>query len=268
MSAVAGFAPWWLSGVKAQTRTVGALIMRELHTRFGRENIGYLWLFVEPAILAAGIATIHSYSQFNLLPWGMDVVSFYVSGYTTYVAFRGALGRATSTLNSNGTLLYHRGVTIVDMVIARTLLDAVAALTAGTLLMCLCAAMGFGHVPGRPLLFLGAWALNLWFCFGLAMLILAAGIVFPATEKLVPPFTYLMLPMSGAFNIFQQLPPFGREIMGLIPIAHINEMVREGVFEDFNSPYVDVPYVVAWCMALTLLGFLAIAAARPKVTFE
>jgi capsular polysaccharide transport system permease protein len=29
-----------------QRRVIGALIMRELHTRFGRDNIGYAWIFV------------------------------------------------------------------------------------------------------------------------------------------------------------------------------------------------------------------------------
>ena len=27
-----------------QLDVIGALVMRELHTRFGRNNIGYLWL--------------------------------------------------------------------------------------------------------------------------------------------------------------------------------------------------------------------------------
>jgi ABC-2 type transport system permease protein/capsular polysaccharide transport system permease protein len=33
-----------------QRRVIGALLMREVITRFGRHNIGFLWLFVEPMI--------------------------------------------------------------------------------------------------------------------------------------------------------------------------------------------------------------------------
>ena len=44
-------------GVKAdegswliQRRVLGALLLRELLTRYGRNNIGFLWLFVEPML--------------------------------------------------------------------------------------------------------------------------------------------------------------------------------------------------------------------------
>ena len=36
------------SALATQFRVIGALILRELHTRYGRENIGYLWMIGEP----------------------------------------------------------------------------------------------------------------------------------------------------------------------------------------------------------------------------
>jgi ABC-type polysaccharide/polyol phosphate export permease len=33
---------------------LGALLIRELLTRYGRHNIGFLWLFVEPMIFTLG----------------------------------------------------------------------------------------------------------------------------------------------------------------------------------------------------------------------
>jgi ABC-type polysaccharide/polyol phosphate export permease len=35
-------------GWDIQVRVIGALMLRELTTRFGRENIGFLWIMVEP----------------------------------------------------------------------------------------------------------------------------------------------------------------------------------------------------------------------------
>ncbi len=268
MNATLTAAPWWLSGVRTQSRTVGALILRELHTRFGRDNVGYLWLFLEPGLLAIGIATVHSFGNFSVLPWGMEVVPFYVSGYTAYVTFRGAVNRAGTTVEANGSLLYHRGVTIVDMLLARVVLDTVAPFVAGLLIMLAAAAMGLGTVPGRPLLFLGAWALNFWFCFGMAMLAMAGNVLFPTLDRLIHPMTYLLLPVSNVFTIFEQIPSFGKDFMVWIPTAQINEMIREGVFEHFDSDLTKPGYVICWCMGLTLLGMLGVSAARPKVMLE
>ncbi len=50
----------FLRSLQAQGRVVGALIMRELHTRYGRENIGYLWMILEPMMFAAAVAVLHS----------------------------------------------------------------------------------------------------------------------------------------------------------------------------------------------------------------
>ena len=44
---------------RQQLRVIGALIIREMHTRFGRRRFGYLWLFFEPLLLGAMVAVIH-----------------------------------------------------------------------------------------------------------------------------------------------------------------------------------------------------------------
>jgi hypothetical protein len=41
---------YW-KGLKVQARVLNALMIRELMMRYGRGNIGFLWLIVEPMIL-------------------------------------------------------------------------------------------------------------------------------------------------------------------------------------------------------------------------
>ena len=49
----------FMVALKVQLRVIGALILRELHTRYGRENVGYLWMFLEPMLLASVIGLLH-----------------------------------------------------------------------------------------------------------------------------------------------------------------------------------------------------------------
>lgn len=37
----------FLKSLAIQRRVIGALIMRETYTRFGRENLGFAWIFGE-----------------------------------------------------------------------------------------------------------------------------------------------------------------------------------------------------------------------------
>ena len=56
-----------------QKRVIGALLMREIITRYGRNNIGFLWLFVEPLLITLmilllwGAARANQYSDLNII---------------------------------------------------------------------------------------------------------------------------------------------------------------------------------------------------------
>lgn len=254
-------------GLKVEARIVGALMMRELHTRFGRDNIGYLWVFLEPLLLATGIAVIHKLGGFRP-PFGMDVVPFYVSGYTSYILFRTLVNRAGQTVESNATLLFHRHITLFDLLLARALLDTVAPFVAALLLLSLSAALGLGPMISRPLIFMGAWLLNFWFVFSLSMLSLAGCVKFPTLERFIHPGTYLVLPISGVFLILEQMPPVAAYYCSFMPLAHINELMRMGVFSSFDSPYLSIRYLVTVCMVLTLLGLISLRPARRHVEME
>ena len=41
-----------------QRRVIGALLMREVITRYGRHNVGVLWLVLEPLAFTIGVAAL------------------------------------------------------------------------------------------------------------------------------------------------------------------------------------------------------------------
>jgi len=47
--------PDFLRSLVIQTRVIGALVMREIITRYGRHNIGFMWVFVEPMMFTGGV---------------------------------------------------------------------------------------------------------------------------------------------------------------------------------------------------------------------
>jgi capsular polysaccharide transport system permease protein len=250
-----------LRGLEVQARVVGALILRELHTRFGRDNIGYLWFLGEPMLLASGVSLVHLTSRFPV-PGGLDIVPFYVTGYCAYMMFRSNLNRAAATIEVNRTLLYHRQVTPFDLVFSRCLLEFAATLASMYILLGLATAVGLGHMPDRPLTLLLGMALMLWFTFGIAMIIAAASEFTTLTERLVHPFTYLSLPVSGMFFLIEWLPPSFQPWVALWPTAQITEIVRMGEFGQIESRWINIPYLVAVNAVLTLIGLAYLRLAR------
>ena len=56
---------------RTQLRVIGALTLREMSSRFGKENLGYLWLFGEPALLGGAIGVLHVITGHEM-PGGLD----------------------------------------------------------------------------------------------------------------------------------------------------------------------------------------------------
>jgi capsular polysaccharide transport system permease protein len=265
--AIAPLDPEFTRALQTQMRVIGALVMRELHTRFGRDNIGYLWVFIEPMILAVAVTSMHVGGG-SRLGSGMDPAPFWITGYTPFIMFRAVVSRSEGALEGNRSLLYHRAVTITDMLIARALLEGVVTVFVLFLLLGATLVLGMGSMPGRPLLFLEGLFLMLWFSFAVSMLVCVGCELSPTVARFIHPVIYIALPLSGAFYLLSWMPEPYRSWLTWFPMPHIFELIREGQYSFYDSEYVDIPYVIIWCMVLTLGGLTAVRLIRRRLDLE
>jgi capsular polysaccharide transport system permease protein len=254
-----------VQGFRIQGRVIHALLLRELQTRFGRGHLGFLWLFLEPLLLAVGI------SVFKLLvnSGGTGAVPpflFVVVGYAPYFAFRAIINRAATAFQANMTLMYHRQVRLLDIMIARNLLE-MAAVTCVLLLVVAGTSWFTGFTPYSIPVLVAALMLMFSFANGVGLLVAAAAARWEIVDKIVHPLTYLSLPFSGALFALHFMPPSWRDVLLWNPQANLHEMVRDGMFGDLIPAYYDVTYVVIWVFMVNLLGIAAVRAVRTKLEF-
>src|SRR5262249_22138318 len=70
-----------------QLRVLHALLMREVVTRFGRENVGVLWLVGEPMLFTLAVTTL--WSMVGLHHGSpIPIVAFAVTGYSSVLMWR------------------------------------------------------------------------------------------------------------------------------------------------------------------------------------
>lgn len=253
-----------IDGLHVQAHVIGALLMRELHTRYGRDNIGYAWLLIEPMTLALAVSALHfgqgAHGASNILP-----VPFTIGGYCMFMIFRGVIGKAESTIDPNKPLLYHRMVTLFDMMVARALLEAVSALVAMVVLLAGAYSIGLANEPYQPMMMLAAWLYMVWFSFALGMSICAACYMSKAASKFVHPVVYLLMPISGTFFILGWIPEPYRTWLTWLPLNQIFEMFHSAHFASVDSPYVDLIYLTGWCLVLTLVGLVSLRIVRTHI---
>jgi capsular polysaccharide transport system permease protein len=258
MPSAHGFA----ASARVQRRIIAALVLRELLTRYGRHNIGFVWLFFEPMLFTLGIATLWSLSSVTHGS-SLPIVSFAVTGYSSVLVWRNAANRCNKALQTNWALLFHRNVTPLDIFAARILLEVVGATVSLVVLSSIFVLAGQADPPEDLLTALLAWLLLGWFAFGFGLTVGALTERSDVFERIWHVAAYLLFPLSGAVFMVDWLPEAAQAVVLALPMVHGVEMLRHGWFGAVVPTHESVAYMVIWNLVITMIG-LALALTTPR----
>lgn len=256
-----------LASLKIQSRVIGALLMREILTRYGRHNIGFLWLFVEPMLFTLGITLLWTLAG---LRHGHDlpIVAFALTGYSSVLVWRNMPGRLCGSVEANLALMYHRNVKLMDVFAARLLLEGVGATISFVLLGVAFISLGWMKPPEDVVKVAEAWFLLIWFGASLAVLVGAWSAHTEIADKIWHPAAYLLFPLSGAAFMVEWLPPAAQKALLFLPMVHGVELLREGYFGSAVRAHYDIGYMAIVCLCLTLCGLALLRDAGRKLVPE
>jgi ABC-type polysaccharide/polyol phosphate export permease len=246
-----------MRSLQIQRQVLHALLMREVITRFGRENLGVLWLIGEPMIFTLGVAALWSAADMNhgsVLP----IVAFAITGYSSVLVWRNTVGRCNSGIQQNLNLLYHRNVRVLDVFVTRIVLEVVGATGSFIVLTMVFLALEWIEPPVDLLTVVGGWALLCWFGGALAITIGAVTAYSEVVDRLWHPVSYLLFPLSGAAFMVDWLPQAGRDVVLMLPMVHGVEMVRDGFFGAIVRTHYDVPFLVVCNLVLSFAGLFVL----------
>lgn len=236
-----------------QRRVIGALLMRESLTRFGRHNLGFLWLFVEPMLFTLGVAALWSALQ-SIHNSTLPIIAFAVTGYSTVLLWRNMPSRAIGSVGPNLSLMYHRNVKVIDVFAARLLLEGAGATISFVILSIVFISIGWMKPPEDVLKVALGWFLMAWFGVSLAVLLAALSERWEVVEKIWHPANYLIFPLSGAAFLVDAFPSGVQKMLVLVPMVNGAEMIRDGYFGSAVRSHYDAGYLALWCAGLTLFG--------------
>jgi|KBSMisStandDraft_5_1062788.scaffolds.fasta_scaffold367541_2 ABC-2 type transport system permease protein/capsular polysaccharide transport system permease protein len=238
---------------RVERRVIWALMLREILTRYGRHNIGFLWLFVEPMIFTLGVATLWTALK-AVHGSNLPIIAFAITGYSSVLLWRNMPSRCIGALEPNLSLLYHRNVRPIDVYLARLLLEAAGATMSFVMLTLFFHFIGWLDFPENVLQVVFGWFMIAWFGIALAILLGALSENSEAVEKLWHPAAYLLFPLSGAAFLVNALPTAAQQLVLYLPMVNGVEFVREGFFGSKMIAHYDMGYMALANTALTVLG--------------
>lgn len=255
------------AGWRIQRRVIGALMIRELVTRFGRENIGFLWMMVEPLLFAGMVGLLWRYMK-GPEEHGVSIVAFVASGYIPLTFFRHAVMKSTLIFTVNGSLLYHRQIKVLDFIFVRFLIEMIGAMMAFVFIATILIALNEFPVPANLEALLGGWFLYCFFTLSLCLVLGPVSEMSEVIEKVMPVTLYIMIPFSGVFNMVSWLAPQFQHAMLYSPFVSPMELIRYGIFGDAVSPMWDVSVPIVVSLILTLVGLALCRRVRSKLVVE
>lgn len=256
-----------ISVVHHHSRIIGALLLREVVTRYGRKGIGFLWVVGEPLMFCLGVLALWTLIKPEY-EHGVRVAPFIMTGYMCLLLLRHTISYSVTAVQANTGLLHHRKISILHIYLSRSILEFAGATVAFVVVYALLLILGAVELPRDVVLLYSGWLLLWWFATGLALVFSGLAMEFEVMERIVPVLMYLMIPMSGAFIMASWLPDRWRSLFLLIPLPHTIEMVRAGVFGEFVPTYYDPVYVMVWAASLNCLGLLLLARAKKRLEVE
>lgn len=255
------------AGWRIQRRVVSALMLRELLTRFGRENIGFLWIMAEPLLFAVLVGVVWRLMK-GPEDHGVSVIAFVATGYIPLTLFRHVLSRSVRVFSVNGSLLYHRQINVLDFIFVRFLIEKIGALMAYFFIALLLIPMNEFPIPADLGMFLLGWFYYSWFTLALVLCLAPLSEKSEILEKLIPVTTYIMIPFSGTFSMLSWLTPDAQAALWWSPFVHAMEMMRHGIFGARVNAEWNYFVPTSACLVLTVLGLIMCRRIRRDLVVE
>lgn len=245
------------SFIVRQSQIIGALMMREMATRYGRRGLGFLWVVGEPLLFCTGVMLLWVFVKPHAAH-GLSVAAFVMTGYMCLLLMRHCISFSINAIGANTGLMYHRALSPLHFYLTRCILEFAGATAAFLVLYAVLLLLGQVGWPQDWLLLYFGWVLMWLMSMGTGFIFSALTVRFEIMERIVSLLTYAMIPLSGVFFMVDWLPPRVREIYLLVPYPNAVEMIRAGVFGEFVPTHFNQAYALVTALLLVLVGFLLI----------
>jgi len=244
------------SAFTVQCRVLHALILRELKSRYGNRRLGFVWALIEPlifiSIFVAGFQLLGRESQ-----GGIPVPLFFVAGFSPFLMFRDVFGEVMQGAVGHQSLLMFPQVTRMDLLIAKVILTTLVSVVVFFILLIGLYFLGFNFSVEDPMGVMIGFAMMVLLGFGLGLVLGAISIRYEFIQSIAQ--ALLSRPLfltSGLFFSASMLPPIARDIVLYNPLMHCIELIRASMFENFESRYIDLNYVITFSLVLISFGIM------------
>lgn len=239
----------------ASLRAIGALVLREMSTSYGKSAGGYFWAIAEPVggiVLLTAIFSI----GFRSPPIGTNFAIFYATGIVPFVAYMNVSGKVSSAIGYSKALLAYPATTFMDALIARVLVNAQTQVLVAYLIFTVI----YFTQETRTDPQIGGIVLSMLMSLSLAV---GVGVVncflfaaFPWWRHVWSIVNRPIFLVSCIFFMFDDVPQPYQDWLWFNPLIHVIGQMRKSFYPSYSGDYVSFIYFFSVSLGLTLIGLV------------
>ena len=240
-----------------QKRIIGALILRDMKTRFGRSHVGYLIAIAWPLSHMLMIMSAQFVAA-RVAPIGTDLAVFAGTGILPYILCLYPARMMTLAIAVNQPLLLFSIVKTTDMIIARAILEILTACVVAMVFLFILYAsnVDFQPIDTSEAVFAVLTAIYLGISFGTLNAVLF--MMFKQVWMIIfIVFMILMYASSGALVLSSNLTVEVRNVLWFNPLFQCVEWLRSAYYDGYGGSSFSKFYVLGFstfCLFLGIVG--------------
>ena len=249
------------------TRVVGALMLREMATTYGRSPGGYVWAIAEPVLGIVLLTAVFS-AIIRTPPLGSNFALFYATGMLPFLLYNDIAGKVGNAIRYSRPLLAYPSVTYIDAIVSRVVLNTMTGIVVLVIVMGsiitfynLSVSLDYGAILHAIVM---AVALGL----GVGTVNCYLSGLFPVWERVWAIVTRPLFIISGIFFLVDGLPEPLRTLILWNPVAHVIIEMRAGFFATYDGRYASPLFVYGVSTILLFFGLLLLYRAHREILDE
>lgn len=244
----------WLKAFHNQSQLIGKLILHYVRTRYKKSLLGYGTAFVEPCSHLLIWWVLMTYIRQRTVAYGMPPLLVIASGLLPFYLFKETTTYLTSTIPSSAMILKHPLVKLIDLILARFILEALTIVAVGTVIFGFLIVIGIAPPPWDFLGIFPPLTALLILGLGIGTFAAFASPIVPGFGKAMSILMRILYLTSGIFFLGAMLPPAIMRLALWNPVFHALELFREAYFHTVPNPKLSIWYPLAWGVGVFLIG--------------
>ncbi|MET7246618.1 ABC transporter permease [Methylobacterium sp. EM32] len=250
------------SAIEIQLDVLGALMLRDIRTRFGGTMWGYGIAVAWPCAHILIIMTAYKITH-RPTPIGDSIVLFAVSGLSPYIIMNYMSRKMMEGPLQNRQLIYFPQVKFFDVVMSRAIVEICTSALSIFMVFFISTCVGAEIIPIDPFMFCVSMLFSLAFAMGLGFTNVFISQIFPQWQMVFIVPGLIMYFTSGTVIPIEAMPAVVYDYVQWNPLMQIVKVCRSGFYPGYGAD-AEILYVLIVTGTLALVGLLGMRFVVPR----